>query len=115
MSAPSVASTGVNAPRSSFGASVESLICVSKEDEVDNSPLPELGGRAACDLIWSGETPVVRQRRSRREQRQLDLDSVALFVEKVLTTEELQEWLSVSVMHNCLTAMDGLYNYPVCG
>ena len=35
------------------------------------------------------ETPVVRQGRIRGEQRQLDLDSAALFVEEALATEEL--------------------------
>ena len=38
------------------------------------------------------------------------MDSTALFVEEALATEELQEWLSVSVMHDCLTGIDGLYN-----
>ena len=33
-----------------------------------------------------------------------------LFVEEALATEELQQWLSVSVMHDCLTGIDGLYN-----
>ena len=35
---------------------------------------------------------------------------MALFVEEALANEELQEWLSVSVMHDCLTGIDGLYN-----
>ena len=55
---------------------------VSEEDETDDSPSPKLGGRAAHKLRWLGETPVVRQGRTRGEQRKFNLDSVALFVEK---------------------------------
>ena len=58
---------------------------------MDDSPSPKLRGRVARELIWFGGTPVIRQGRTRREQRQLDLDSAALFVEEVLATEELQE------------------------
>ena len=43
------------------------------------------------------------------------MDSAALFVEKALATEELQEWLSVSVMHDCLTGIDELYNPLLLG
>ena len=93
MSTPPVTSVGVNAPggTASPGALVESSPSVSEGDEVDNSPSPKLGGRAAHELRWLGETPVVRQGRTRGEQRQFDLDSVALFVEEALATEELQE------------------------
>ena len=63
-------------------ASVKSSTSVSEEVEDDDSPSPKLGGRAAQELRWLGETPVVRQWRTRGEQRQLDLDSVALFVEE---------------------------------
>ena len=45
----------------------------------------------------------------------VDLDSAALFAEEALAMEELQEWLSVSVMHDCLTGSDGLYNPLVLG
>ena len=38
-----------------------------------------------------------------------------MFVEETLATEELQEWLSVSVMHDCLTGIDGLYNPLLLG
>ena len=69
---------------------------------------PGLGGRAARELRWFEEITVVRQGRTRGEQRQLDLDSAALFVEEALATEELQEWLSESFMHDCLTGIDGL-------
>ena len=82
---------------------------------MDDSPSPKLGGRAAHELRWLGETPVVRQGRTRRERRRFDLDSAALFVEEALATEELQEWLSVSVMHDCLTEIDGLYNPLLLG
>ena len=82
---------------------------------MDDSPSPKLGGRAAHELRWLGETPVVRQGRTHGEQRQFDLDSAALFVEEALATEELQEWLSVSVMHDCLTEIDGLYNPLLLG
>ena len=43
------------------------------------------------------------------------MDLAALFVEEALATEELQEWLSVSVMHNCLAGSDGLYNPLLLG
>ena len=41
--------------------------------------------------------------------------STALFVEESLATEELQQWLSVSVMHGCLTGIDGLYHPLLLG
>ena len=31
-------------------------------------------------------------------------------LKRALATEDLHEWLSVSVMHDCLTGIDGLYN-----
>ena len=43
------------------------------------------------------------------------MDSAALLVEQALATEELQEWWSVSVMHDCLTGIDGLYNPLLLG
>ena len=117
MSTPPVTSAGVNASwgTASPGASIESSPSVSEEDEADDSPSPKLGGRAAHELRWLGEIPVVRQGRSRGEQRQFDLNSAAFFVEEALATEELQEWLSVSVMHNCLTGIDDLYNPLLLG
>ena len=117
MSTPSVTSAGANASggTASPGASVEPSPSVSEEVEADVSSSPKLGRRAAHELRWLGGTPVVRQGRTRRERRQLDLDSVALLVEEALVTEELQEWLSVSVMHNCLTGIDGLYNPLLLG
>ena len=78
---------------------------------MDDSPSLELGGRAARELRWLGETPVVRQGQVREEQRQLVWDSVALFVEQALATQELREWLSVSVMHDCLIGMDDLCEF----
>ena len=97
------------------GVSVESTPYFYDEDEANNSSSPELGGRAAHKLRRLGEIPVVRQGRTRGEQMQLDLDSVALFVEKAVATE-LQEWLSVSVMHDCLTRIvDGLCNPLLLG
>ena len=117
MSTSPVTSAGVNASRgtASPGALVESSPSVSEEDEVDDSPFPKLGGRAAHELRWLGETPVVRQGRTHGEQRQFDLESAALFVEEVFATEEFQEWLSVSVMHDCLTGIDDLYNPLLLG
>ena len=117
MSTPPAASAGVNASggTASPGASVESSPSVSEEGEADDSPSPELGGRAAHELRWLGETAVVRQRCTRGYQRQIDLDSAALLVENVLATEEFQEWLSVSVMHDCLTGIDDLYNPLLLG
>ena len=82
---------------------------------MDDSPLPKLGGRTTHELRWFGETSVVWQGLTRGKQRQFDLDSVALFVEEALATEELQEWLSVSVMHDYLTGIDGLYNPLLVG
>ena len=83
-STPPVTSAGVCAPggTASHSASVESSPSVSEEDEVDDSPSPKLGGRAAHELIWLGKTPVVRQGQTRGEQRQSKLDSAALFVEE---------------------------------
>ena len=52
---------------------------------------------------------------SRRAKSQFDLDSAALFVEEALATGELQERLSVSVMHTCLAGIDGLYNSLLLG
>ena len=46
------------------------------------SPSPKMGGRAAHELRWLGQTPVVRQGCTRGERRQLDLGSAALFVEE---------------------------------
>ena len=82
---------------------------------MDDSPSPKLGGRAAHELRWLGETPVVWQARTRGKQRQFDLNSAALLVEEALATEELQEWLSVSVMRDCLAEIDGLYNPLLLG
>ena len=47
MPMPPATSVGVNASRgnASLGASVESSPSVSEEDEADDSPLSELGGR----------------------------------------------------------------------
>ena len=116
MSTPPVLSAGVRASggTASPGASVQSSPSVS-EDNVDDSPLPKLGGRATHELRWLGETPVARQGRTRGEQMPLDLDLAALFAEGALATEELQEWLPVFVMHNCLTGSDGLYNPLLLG
>ena len=69
MSTPPATSAGVNASRStaSPNASVESLPSISEENEADaDSPSSKLGGRAAHELRWLGETPVVRQGRTRR-------------------------------------------------
>ena len=117
MSTPPVLSAGVRASggTASPGASVESSPSVSGKDNVDDSPSPKLGGRAAHELRWLGETPVARQGRTRGEQMPLDLDSAALFAQGALATEEFQEWLSVSVVHNCLTGSDGLYNPLLLG
>ena len=84
MSTPPATSVGVNASGGTVspGVSVESSPSVSEEDEVDDSPSPSMGGRADSELKWLGETPVVRQTWIRGEQRQLDLNSAALFVEK---------------------------------
>ena len=117
MSTPPVISAGVNASGStaSPGALIKSSSSVSEEDEVADSPSPKLGGRVAHEMRWLEETPVVRQGRTRGEQRQFDLDLAALFVEEAFATEELQEWLSVSVIHDCPTGIDGLYNLLLLG
>ena len=93
MSTPPATAAGVNASRgtASPGAFVESSSSVSEEDEKGDSPSPKLGGRAAHELRWLGETPVVRQGRTRGEQRQFDLDSAALFAEDALASEKHQE------------------------
>ena len=75
MSTRPATSAGVNASggTASPGASVKLPTSISEEDEADDSPLPELGGRISGELRWFGEIPVVRQGRTREEQRQLDL------------------------------------------
>ena len=117
MSTAPVTSAEVNASggTASPGALADLSPSVSEEDEVDDNPSPKLGERAAHDLRWLGETPVVRQGRTRGGQRNFDLDSAALLVKEALGTEELQKWLSVSVMHDCLAGIDGLYNLLLLG
>ena len=118
MSRPPATSAGVNAfgGTASPGALVESSPSACEEDEADNSPTPKLGGRATHELRWLGETAVVWQGRTRGKQRKFDLDSAAaLFVENALATEELQKGLSVSVVHGCLTGIDGLYDSLLLG
>ena len=68
---PPTTSAGVNASgdTASSSASVEFPPSVSEEDEADDNPSPKLGGRAAHELRWLGETPVVRKGRSRGERR----------------------------------------------
>ena len=84
MSTSSTTSAGVKASEGTArpGASVESSPSVSEEDKADDSPSPELGGRVARGLRGLGETPIIRQGRTRREQRQFELDSAALLVEE---------------------------------
>ena len=118
MSTPLVTPARVNASggTASPSALIESSPSISEKDEVDHSPSPKLGGRAAHELRWLGETLVVRQGRIRGAQRKFELDSAALIVEKALATEKLQGWLSVSAMHDCLiTGIDGLYNPLLLG
>ena len=43
------------------------------------------------------------------------MDPVALFIDEALPKETVREWLLVSVMHNCLTGTDGLYNPLLLG
>ena len=43
------------------------------------------------------------------------MGSAALFIEETLATEEFQEWLPLSVMHDCLTGINGLYNPLLLG
>ena len=75
MSTRPATSAGVNASggTASPGESVKLPTSISEEDEADNSPSPELGGRVSRELRWFGEIPVVRQGRTREEQKQLDL------------------------------------------
>ena len=84
MSTPPVTSAGVRTSGGTVrpGASVELSPSVSEENAVYDSPSPKLRGRAAHELRWLGQVPVVRQERTRGERRQLDLDSAALFVEE---------------------------------
>ena len=60
MSTPPATSAGVNGSGGTVspGASVESSPSVSEEDEVDDSPSPELGGRATREMRWLAETSV---------------------------------------------------------
>ena len=65
MSTPPATSARVNASEGT----------VSSGTLVGSSPsVSELRGRAVRELGWLGETSVVRQGRTRGEQRQLDLD-----------------------------------------
>ena len=60
MSTPPATSAAVNASwgAASPGASIESSpSSVSEKDETDDSPLPELGGRATRELRWLGGNP----------------------------------------------------------
>lgn len=43
------------------------------------------------------------------------MDLAALFVDEALPTEEDREWLSVSVIDNCITRPDGLYSPLLLG
>ena len=74
-----------------------------------------LGARTARALRWLEGTPAVRQGCPCGEMRQRDLYVTALSVEETLVTEELQEWLLMSGMHDCLTGIDGLYNPLLLG
>lgn len=47
------------------------------------------------------------------KQKWLGVYSGALFVDEALNAEEVQEWVSVPVMQECLTGNDDLYN-PLC-
>ena len=62
MSTPPAISAAVNVSggTASPGASVESSPSVSEEDDADDSPSREVGGRAVRELRWLGETSVVR-------------------------------------------------------
>ena len=84
MSTPPATSAEVDASggTASLGASVGSSPSVSEEVEADDGLSPKLGGRAAHELRWLRETPVVWQGLTRGERRQLDLDSTTLFVEE---------------------------------
>ena len=95
-------------------ASVEAL-SFSEGDESNVNPSPELGGRTVLELRWLGEPFVVREGRSRGEQRKLDLDLAALMIEEALVIEEIQEGLPVSDMHECLPGTDGQYNPQLLG
>lgn len=69
-------------------SSVQLLQVVTEEEDADGSPPPELGRKAARELRWLGGNPIVNQGRTREEQKWLDIDSSALFV------EEVREWLN---------------------
>ena len=62
ISTPPTTSARVNVSGgiASPGASVESSSFVSEEDKADDSSPPKLGVRAAHELRWFGEPPVVR-------------------------------------------------------
>ena len=82
MSTPPATLAGVNVSLGtvSSGAWVESSPYVREEDEVDDSPSPELGGGVGRELRWLG-APAVRQGRTRGEQRkQFDLDWAVVLV-----------------------------------
>ena len=62
------------------------------------------------------ETPIALPGRTRGEKKRLDMElAEALFVKESLATEEVREWLSVSVIHDYLTGTDGLYSPLLLG
>lgn len=90
MSTPTAVSIGDNAS-------------IHEEDDANDSPLPELGGRADGRLRWLAETRIVMQGRTCREQKRLDINSAALFAEEALAIEGIREWLG-STTRCCLVA-----------
>lgn len=96
MSTPTAVSIGDN-------ASVQPPQGIHEEDDANDSPLPELGGRADGRLRWLAETRIVMQGRTCREQKRLDINSAALFAEEALAIEGIQEWLG-STTRCCLVA-----------
>ena len=113
MSTLPATSAGVKASggTASPGASVESSPSVLEEAEANGCPSPKLGGGAARELRWLGNP----RRPARRRRAKAALFNFGGTVCWRSAYKELQELLSVFVIHYCLTGIDGLYKPLLLG
>ena len=93
------------------GASVESSPSVLEEDEANGCHLSELGGGATRELRWLGNP----RRPARRRRAKTALFNFGGTVCWRSAYKELPELLSVFVIHDCLTGIDGLYKPLLLG
>ena len=71
------------------GVSVELSPSVSEKDEVDDSPSSKLGGRAAHELSWLGETPSSGRGRLAESEGSLVWSRRHCLLKRALATEDL--------------------------